>query len=609
MPDNRNFFVGGYNFEKIIKWNRYYVDKTHYLKKLFIDDGSTQAHLFIRPRRFGKTLNMNMIEHFCDLNYQNPGDKSYQEEIFLDNGRNLSVACDDCKELRDKFMGEFPVISISFKDVGGYSYIGALTKLLEAYVHIYEKFEFFKDSDKISSISRDEFIREYSFCKNKAKNLEHSGLLSFAESIARNFISDLARMLYKEYGRKVIILIDEYDVPLQRSVSAKEPYYDKMLELLRDIMSLTFKPDSDEWLYSGILVGCLKIAHQSIFTGANNFVFNDISDNGYATFFGFTRNEVKKILDDYELSDQEEAVKEWYDGYRIGNEHLYYPWSIINFCCTARTNMSNIKAQPFWINTSGNDAVNSYIRRVVNGDLYRDIPRLEDLLDNKPLQIELQEFEVYPTILDKDVCFDFDRFMTMLLHTGYLTFTDDSPLQKSVFLKIPNNEIRNYFVKEIKRLYDFTNPVWFENARKLLDHLLANETDDARSILNFMLGKYISVRSTEQDYYHGLMHTTLGIAAMQNNLTVTSERESKDGYYDMIIDDVNSHIAVILEFKECENNPKSRLDTAKKASEQIVERNYAQEFIECGYPKIYGLGIGFGGKRCEFYPLGNLAEG
>ncbi|MDY6466916.1 MAG: AAA family ATPase, partial [Succinivibrio dextrinosolvens] len=348
------FLTGIENFSTIIEKEAYYVDKTSYLKELFMSTSEVMNALFIRPRRFGKTLNLNMIKSFCELNYQNPGDKTYQQKLFIDHGRNLAVAGDDYKEFREKIMGEFPVISISFRGVEGNTFQSAVSGLLGIIAELYERFLFLRESVKQSEERIKQFNEIYSFCTNKYNKLSDSDNLNEAIVICGSFLATLAEMLYREYGRKILVIIDEYDVPLQKAVIAEEPYYNKILEIIRKISVTTFKQNPDPWLYKGIVSGCLRVAHQSVFTDANNFTTFGMNDEPYTGFFGFTEEETHKLLADCGLSDKESEVKEWYDGYRFGDKHIYCPWSLINYCYAA-TQKDIYAPQQFWVNTSGND--------------------------------------------------------------------------------------------------------------------------------------------------------------------------------------------------------------------------------------------------------------
>ena len=414
--------------------------------------------------------------------------------------------------------------------------------------------------------------------------------------------------MYKEYHRKVIIFIDEYDVPLQKALLAKDPYYDQMLDIIRAIFSQTFKPGRVEWLYTGIVTGCLKIAHQSIFTGANNFMLYGLDEKAYAGFFGFTRSETEKLLQDCELSAHNETMKKWYDGYRIGDEHLFCPWSVVKFCDKALkelNNVQNMEPEPFWINTSGNDVINLYLERAINDNLSEEIKKMEDLLNNVPQQIIVKDFVTYPDISNIGV--DFDTCMTLLLQTGYLTFTDDSALTRKVFLKIPNREIFECFAQKLEMLYSGSNPVWFSRGVQLLSSLLSNDTNNIWTIINQFLTNFISIRNTGSEfYYHGFILGILTMVASRKNVELKSEQETGNGYSDIIISQQSSGTIVILELKKTENDDAKRMSAAKNAVEQILDKKYVDAFDKSVYTKIYGIGVGLGGKACAVKSAGNL---
>ncbi|MBO6257783.1 MAG: AAA family ATPase, partial [Succinivibrio sp.] len=331
MKKDALFLTGCEDFPRFIEENAYYVDKTSYLKYLFLSTSEVKVAHFIRPRRFGKTHNLSMIKEFCKLNYQTPGDKSYQQKLFIDNGRNLAVAGDEYKELRNKVMGEYPVISISFKGIEGGTFAEAVSVILRTIADTYRKFLFLANSNIQPSADRESFQKTFDFCVLNYDKLSDLSMLSRAKAICESFLPNLAQMLYREYQRKIIVIIDEYDVPLQKAVIAKEPYYDEMLGIIRKISVSTFKQNPDPWLYKGIVTGCLRIAHQSVFTDANNFTTYGMKDEPYTGFFGFTKDETLKLLSDCGLSDKESEVKEWYDGYRFGKNHVFCPWSLISY--------------------------------------------------------------------------------------------------------------------------------------------------------------------------------------------------------------------------------------------------------------------------------------
>ena len=443
------FLTGIENFSTIIEKDAYYVDKTSYLKELFMSSSEVMNALFIRPRRFGKTLNMNMIKAFCELNYQNPGDKSYQQKLFIDNGRNLAVAGDDYKELREKVMGEFPVISISFRGVEGNTFQSAVSGLLGIIAELYERFLFLRESVKLSEERIKQFNEIYSFCTTKYNKLSDSDNLNEAIVICGSFLATLAEMLYREYGRKILVIIDEYDVPLQKAVIAEEPYYNKMLEIIRKISVTTFKQNPDPWLYKGIVSGCLRVAHQSVFTDANNFTTFGMNDEPYTGFFGFTKEETHKLLTDCGLSEKENEVKEWYDGYRFGDKHIYCPWSLINYCYAA-TQKDIYAPQQFWVNTSGNDIVSMFAKNSIEAHDSGNVDRLQQFSDRNIIEISLKEFTTYPDINNN---MDFDIFMTLMLHTGYATYAEETNSCDKVKIRIPNNEVALCFKSKFENFY------------------------------------------------------------------------------------------------------------------------------------------------------------
>ena len=596
-------YTGGEDFAEIINGGGYYVDKTAYLKDLLITDAIKNS-LFIRPRRFGKTLNLDLIRQFCRLNYHNPGDKSYQQKLFVDNGRNLAVAGDDYKEFREKIMGEFPVISISFKTVEGDCFQQAVSQLLYKVGLLYDEFVFLTESSKLDPDDIEKFKKNKSFCKDKQDEMNDPQNLSRAISILGTSIPQIASMLYKEYGRKVIVIIDEYDVPLQKAMIAEEPYYNKMLNIIRTLSGNIFKKDNEPWLYKGIVSGCLRVAHQSVFTDANNFTTFGMNDEPYTGFFGFTKEETHKILADCGLSDKESEVKEWYDGYRFGDKHIYCPWSIISYCYTAI--QKDIYApQPFWVNTSGNDIITMFTDNSMEAHNAENIDKLQKLLDGETIDISLKEFTTYPDLRNR---VSFDVFMTMMLHTGYVTFAEGSDFTGKIKVKIPNQEVLACFNEKREYLYGEDNPYWYNQALKLVDLLMANNTDEAQLLISTMLKEFLSIRNTGDElYYHGFMTGILGLATATKNFTYHEEIESGTGFSDIIIDSFDNKTACILELKKTENL-EDCYDVADAATKQIIKKDYASKFISRRYKKVYGIGIGFAKKSCEIASLGNLVE-
>ena len=599
------FLTGIEDFSTVIEKNAYYVDKTSYLKELLMSDSEVMNAIFIRPRRFGKTLNLDMIRQFCRLNYQNPGDKSYQQKLFVDNGRNLAVAGDDYKEFREKVMGEFPVISISFKTVEGTCFQQAVSQLIYKVGLLYDEFLFLTESSKQDSSGIENFKKINDFCKNKKDELYEPQNLTKAISILGTAIPQIASMLYKEYGRKVIVIIDEYDVPLQKAVIAKEPYYDDMLSIIRTLSGNIFKKDNEPWLYKGIVSGCLRVAHQSVFTDANNFTTFGMNDEPYTGFFGFTEEETEKLLSDCGLSDKESEVKEWYDGYRFGNKHIFCPWSLISYCYAA-TQKDIYAPQPFWVNTSGNDLITMFTDNSMEAHNAENIDKLQKLLDGETIDISLKEFTTYPDLRNR---VSFDVFMTMMLHTGYVTFAEGSDFIGKVTVRIPNQEVLACFNEKREYLYGEDNPYWYNQALKLVDLLMVNNTDDAQMLISTMLKEFLSIRNSGDElYYHGFMVGVLGIASAAKGISFHEEIESGDGFPDIVLKNDATDTVAVIEFKKGKNERLERIQSAEDAAKQILEKRYAEPYLAEKYKNVYAIGIGFGGKDCYIQSLGNLAK-
>ena len=608
MSTNINFnFKNGYeDFATLIENKAYYVDKTSFLKELFMGISDDANPLFLRPRRFGKTLNMSMIKEFCELNYQNPKDKSRQQRLFIDNGRNLAVAGDNYKELREQFMGEYPVISFSFKGIEGGNFAEAVSQFILSIGNLYSDFLFLKDSNILSQNEIRDFLATYSFCKDQHNKITTNDVfLKQAVSICNSFIPVLASMLFREYKKQVIVIIDEYDVPLQKAVSADTPYYNNMLQIIKLISVNTFKQVSDPWLYKGVISGCLKIAHQSVFTDANNFKVYDHDSELYAGFFGFTEEETEKMLCDCGFSDRKDEVRKWYDGYRFGNKHMYCPWSVSNYCSDALSS-TNPEPKPYWVNTSGNDIITLFTKYSISARQAQNIDCLQRLMNGESVAIELREFTTYPKIQEH---ISFDDFLTMLLHTGYVTFAEDSPFYGKVKVKIPNKEIYECFRVKFEDIFSNQNSAWSAQAEKLLDFLMTNKIQEAKALINSLLKQFISIRNSGSElYYHGFMLGLLSIAAASRGIECKDETETGSGFADLVLKSFIDKTSVIIELKKGERSFTGSYDAAKAAACQIQKKNYAQALINEKCPLIYGIGIGFVGKECEIVSLGNLAN-
>ena len=450
------------------------------------------------------------------------------------------------------------------------------------------------------------FANSFAFCCNKENDYCDEGVLSRAELIVGDFLPELAYMLYREFERRVIIIIDEYDVPLQKSVAAEEPYYKYMLALFDQICVNTFK--DTEWLHMGIMTGCLRIVYQSVFTGANNFTPYGMERAPYQKFFGFTKDEVDKILEDYGLTRWSSEVDRWYDGYRMGMNRMYCPWSVVNFCVDALNPKNDPSTIPssYWGNTSGDDILQLYLEQAVKNNYSEDLGHLQELLNGIPQEITLHEFNTYPDVA-KD-CANFDTFMNLLLHTGYVTIADNSPLRGTVMVRIPNLEVREAFVERLQFLYSDENSAWVKKTRTLIQLLLAGDAEAARDLIEELLGEFISLRDTGQEYfYHGFMQGVLAPVAKFEGVVLTSEAEGGDGSADLALYQGRTKTAVILMCKKCKNEYDERVKAACEAARQITTKEYVKHFAPEDCLTLYGMGIGFGGKSCEICNLGNLA--
>ncbi|MBQ9273338.1 MAG: AAA family ATPase [Succinivibrio sp.] len=606
--------AGREDFAWLIDNQAYYVDKTPYLKELFLGINKGSNELILRPRRFGKTLNLTTAYHFCRLNYQNPGDITYQQKLFIDNGIKLAVAGEEYRDLRERFMGQYPVIYVSFRGMEGPTFSSALSVLLGRIAALYENFQFLTQSPNQTRERKDLFARRYAFCQLERDKVAAGEQVAQACSIASDFLPALASMLHLEYARPVLILLDEYDVPLQKAVMAEEPYYDKMLDIIRKISVNTFKQDPEPWLLKGIVTGCLRIAHQSVFTGANNFVTVGLDSIRYSAYCGFTQEETACLLRDFDLADRSDEVKAWYDGYLFGTERVYCPWSLINFCTADAARGRRPKA--YWMHTSGQDIIDLYLKNRVESADKHDLEMLQALLDHKSVAVRLQEFATYPDIKRG---ISFDAFATMLLHTGYLTYDDEAPAESSaedlsddldeepVWLKIPNREIRASLGKLIEPFYSAANPQWKQEASHILQALLQNRAEEAQQPLTAMLRRYLSVRNKGyESYYHDFLLGLLALSAPAG-ITLKDEQESREGYSDITLIDDDTRTAVVLELKVAAQHNFAALQRAcEDALSQIRSKDYAQGFIDQGCLHVYGIGVAFAGKSCLIKSMGDL---
>lgn len=546
--------IGIENFEDMIKENYYYVDKTGLLKQLLNEHGL--VNLFTRPRRFGKSLNMSMLKYFFEI--------GNDQAIF----EGLEISKD--KELCDQYQGKFPVISVSLKGAkaGNYEDAKDMMKYIMAAEsrRLYDKMS----EDKLSEKQKEQMK---SLMSDNMKDTELMTALWILSSILKEY-----------YGKKVIILIDEYDVPLDKAF--ENNYYNEMIILLRNMLKQSLKTNDN--LYMAVLTGCLRIARESIFTGLNNFNIFSITDQYFDEYFGFTDKEVKEILQYYKVPEAFEQTKKWYDGYRFGNTDIYCPWDVINHCRALKVE-PDATPQPYWINTSGNYIVKRFIEKA-NQQTRREI---EQLIEGKAIQKEIR-LELTYNELDSTI----ENLWSVLFATGYLT-QQGKPQGRTYSLIIPNESIRQIFIEQIQEWFKETTR---KDENRLKDFCKAFEEGNAEAIeeqFNNYLMKTISIRDTfttkKENFYHGVL---LGLLSYDPDWYITSNQESGDGYSDIMIEAEQARIGIIIEVKYAENI--KMLDKAcEKALKQIKEKHYDQKLEKEGYETILNYGIACYKKRCK----------
>lgn len=561
MSENVRLPMGIEDFERIRRDGFYYVDKTGLIRDLL--ENMAYVNLFTRPRRFGKTLNMSMLKYFFEIG----------SDRTLFDGLEIS----ENSELCDNYLGKFPVISISLKNAEGDTFEKAKKKLQSIIGNEAIRFSFLSDSDRLSQTER----RQYA----KLIELDDWGSFAMSDELLENSLLMLSRFLQKHYGQETIILIDEYDVPLDKAYQAG--YYDTMVNFIRTLFGQALKTNSS--LYFAVLTGCLRISKESIFTGLNNFRVYTVQDVRYREYFGFTDTDVRQMLAFYGFTDHYNAVKEWYDGYLFGNTGIYCPWDVINYCGDLRDG-SVKKPQNYWVNTSSNSIVRKFIEKA-NGVTREEI---ELLLDGKSIRKKLRKELTY-----RDLDSGIDSLWSILFTTGYLTKhgkEDDSLTE----LVIPNKEIQWIFEEQIQE--------WFREETKkdmpMLERFLrAFEENDVSAIENGFssyLRKTISIRDTsvrkemKENFYHGIL---LGLFAGAEGWKVSSNAETGAGYSDISVEIEEKEIGIIIEFKYAE---KAAFDEGcRKALQQINDRHYEEALIEDGMTTIRKYGIACYQKRCR----------
>ncbi|MCD8012260.1 MAG: ATP-binding protein [Lachnospiraceae bacterium] len=556
--------IGVDDFQKIRTEDYYYVDKTSLIRDLLQNRG--EVNLFTRPRRFGKSLNMSMLRRF----FETGADKKIFEGLAISKET----------ELCETYMGQFPVISISLKTAHGDSYEFAKNELCTIIANEALRFRFLLDSDK--------FYEEEKKLYRQLIHVDNSlnSVFVMSEATITSSLNTLSRLLEKHYGRKVIILIDEYDVPLAKANSCG--YYDKMIVLIRNMLDAALK--TNESLYFAVMTGCLRISKESIFTGLNNLKLYSFLDAECDEHFGFTDTEVRHILDYYGLSEYYNTTKEWYDGYRISNAYVYNPWDVINWCNQLLKNPDK-RPKSYWKNSSSNEEVKKFIRRMGNGVTKAQIERL---ISGESVQKTIEEQLTYNTMYE-----NIENMWSLLFATGYLT-PAEMPYGNLVRLKIPNNEVRDIFSGFILELFEEKVAEDGTLVTEFCAALKNGDTADVERIFTKAMGKTISIRDTavkkefKENFYHGLI---LGILLFKSDWGVSSNREAGDGYYDLQIEIEEEEIGIVIEVKYAEGG---NLDAAcTEALDQINKNNYTAELKEDDMHKILKYGIACFKKQCR----------
>ena len=567
MANTLKLPVGIENFEEIRKLGFYYIDKTRLIEQLL--QGWGKVTLFTRPRRFGKTLNMSMLKSFFEIGT----DKTLFDGLYISGN----------KELCDEHMGKYPVIFLSFKGVEGLTYDEAFDVLVRVIGKEISRVSFLADSDKLTMLEREQY---------KGLTIIEDGSFVFSKDKLISSLQLLSQLLYKHYGQKVVILIDEYDVPLDKAF--QNGYYKEMVSLIRGLFGQALK--TNEFLQFAVLTGCLRVSKESIFTGLNNFEINSIVDIDHDEQFGFTDDEVMKLLSDYDRSERYHDAKEWYDGYHFGNADIYCPWDVINF---AKKLVSDPSARPsaFWINSSGNDMVKRFVDKA--DQTTRD--EIEKLVAGgfveKQLRLDLTYDEIDNTI---------DNLWSVLFTTGYLTKIGEVKVPDSESyaykLVIPNKEVREVFILQIQEWFKAVVAKDDDTMKLLSRAILDKDEKQIARQLNIVMSRMISILDTKapdamkENFYHGLL---LGLLRGSNpDWLIKSNRESGDGFSDILIEPEDPDAGIVIEVKYAKEM--KELDAACEAAmAQIKNKRYDEALRDEGRCDILAYGIAFCRKRCR----------
>ena len=558
MENRLKLPVGIENFEEIRRNQYYYIDKTKLIEQLF--DSLGKVSLFTRPRRFGKTLNMSMLKSFFEIGT----DPSLFDGLYISKNQDL------CKQ----HLGQYPVVFLSLKGVEGLSFSEARRRCIQLIKREAERFYVLKDSQRLLDIDKKRY-RELLEMKDQPEEVE----------IIMSSIKTLSDLLYKHYGKKAVILIDEYDVPLDKAF--QYGYYREMLHFIRGLLGEVLK--TNDSLAFAVLTGCLRVSKESIFTGLNNFKILSITDTRFDEQFGFTDTEVRTLLSDYQMEDRFAEVKEWYDGYHFGNADVYCPWDVVNFVDRAKDDRE-AKPEAYWINTSGNDLVKRFIDKA-NKTTKSEIERL---INGEAIEKELRLELTYEEI-DQSI----ENLWSVLFTTGYLTQTG-RPKDGAYRLIIPNREVREVFRLQINEWFKKSI---FSNTERLTAFWKAFEEGDTEGVeqyLNRILSNSISVFDTKarkeekESSYHNLL---VGILTGNADWLVKSNVEAGEGFADIIVETDDPDAGIVVELKYTKNFDELKA-ASQKALDQIRDRRYQEYLLNDDRKNIRLYGIAFCKKRC-----------
>ncbi len=563
MGEKKMLPIGIEDFEEIRTQGYYYSDKTGLIRDLL--KNRSKVTLFTRPRRFGKSLNMSMLSHF----FSPDGDKSIFD--------GLAILKE--KEICERYMGKYPVIFLSLKEIDGLTYEEAFQKAADVVIDTAENFQFLLDSENLSEHE-----------KARYKKLLDEDM---SERTLAGSLKLLSKLLEKHYGKKAVLLIDEYDVPLARAHAESRGdgnYYDKMVSLIRSMLGAALK--TNDSLEFAVLTGCLRISKESIFTGMNNLRVLSITDDRCDKYYGFSDGEVKDLLAHYGLSDHYGEIKRWYDGYRFGSAEVYCPWDVLNYCDLLRANPRRAP-ENYWINTSGNDVIKRFVSQA--SDKTRD--EIEILMDGGTIEKEIREDLTYSEIYDS-----IGNLWSLLYTTGYLTQdgrTDGGALK----LKIPNLEVRDVFAKQIREYFKESVKKDTETLDAFCLALQGGDADTVERLFAQYLERSISIRGNavpderKESFYHGVL---LGVLMANSRMSVVSNREAGEGYADILAKSEDGETGIVIEMKYAGDGD---LEAAcRDAVGQIDERRYTDAFKYTRVKKILKYGVGCYKKSCKVEP-------